>query len=197
MTIVEKAVYERPLTAAETTTLEVFAAIGTYAFGRCGKHGLIAVLDAAGALRAAQEIACPNDNCRATVVFIASPLDYAKEREIPRLTFTQIVERMKAEGISVKDFVRHGNRPQWMGDVEWVTEESYDRTKRECEWHEVVFHLPHHGLFVQAHGIKDGEKGNRKWDYKQYGHFRQVAPVEQPLSPSAYTVTYEPIPAAA
>ena len=83
------------------------------------------------------------------------------------MTFSEIIARINTEQIRLSDIVRHSNRrPEWLGKVEFFENEENPRSKDEWANHSAIMHLADHGLYLRAHGVKDGGvSGDRKWRY--------------------------------
>lgn len=176
--VIINAIHNQPMTDPEKVMLA--GNFEGYVYGRCGKHGVIALPDAKGSIRATGAIPCPNLGCSATTVLIADPVSYLAERHIKPLTFAEIAARLEAEGITAKQFVRElfpddsrrhqgAQRLPWLGPVNTVHYEHHPKTKEELEHEIVVYHLPAHHLYLRAHGAKerpeDEPTGKKKWDY--------------------------------
>jgi hypothetical protein len=87
-----------------------------------------------------------------------------------KLTFQEIIDRLKAEQIRFSDIVRHDDRrPEWLGPIEVQYGHSKQNPRTKDEWanDSSILYLPAHELYVKASGVKDGgESGNRKWRYE-------------------------------
>jgi hypothetical protein len=185
----EQFVFDKPLIAPQEKVL-LSMAFPDYAYGRCYKHGIIGLPDADKAIRASGKITCPNPQCVATTVLIADPTAYVQSHSIPKLSFQEIMDRLKAEGISKKDFVRHLQQPDWLGYVQIIEEQANYKTKHECESHSMLYGLPEHVLYIHAKGTKENVEGrsNKKWLYE----FHEVA--EDKVSATAeFMSTYRPL----
>jgi len=110
-----------------------------------------------------------------------------------KMTFQEIIDRLKAEQIRFADIVRHDERrPEWLGKIKELNYEEGPRTKDELRNHQVILHLLDHDLYIRAHGTKDGpSKGKRNWEYELTQVGRKTE--EVPPRPAYTKVWYEAI----